>query len=30
LEKESPKSALRYADIPALPDTRGELVSIAA
>ncbi len=30
LEKEDPHSALRYGDIPALPETRDELLSIAA
>ena len=30
LEKEDPRSALRYADIPALPETRDELLAIAA
>jgi CHAT domain-containing protein len=29
LEKEDPKSALKYADIPALPETRDELLAIA-
>jgi CHAT domain-containing protein/tetratricopeptide (TPR) repeat protein len=29
LEKEDPHSAIRYADIPALPETRDELVAIA-
>jgi len=29
LEKEEPRSAIRYADIPALPETRDELISIA-
>ena len=29
LEKEDPRSALRYSDIPALPETRGELLAIA-
>ena len=30
LEKEDPHSALRYGDIPALPETRDELLAIAA
>ncbi len=29
LEKEDPRSALKYADIPALPETRDELLAIA-
>ena len=29
LEKEDPRSALRYSDIPALPETRDELLAIA-
>jgi CHAT domain-containing protein len=29
LEKEDPKSAIKYADIPALPETRDELLAIA-
>lgn len=29
LEKEDPHSAIRYADIPALPETRDELIAIA-
>ena len=29
LEKEDPRSAIRYADIPALPETRDELFAIA-
>jgi CHAT domain-containing protein len=29
LETEDPRSALRYSDIPALPETRGELLAIA-
>ena len=29
LEKEDPRSALRYADIPSLPETRDELLAIA-
>ena len=29
LEKDNPRSAIRYADIPALPETRDELVAIA-
>lgn len=29
LEKEDPRSALRYGDIPALPETRDELLAIA-
>lgn len=30
LEKEDPRGAIRYADIPALPETRDELLSIAS
>jgi CHAT domain-containing protein len=29
LEKEAPRSAIKYSDIPALPETRGELEAIA-
>lgn len=29
LEKEDPRSAIKYADIPALPETRDELIAIA-